>query len=555
MATETGLDRLPWAGRARGRARAHPALLTAGALVGLAALLPVVYLVIRTAGAGGETWDLLFRARTAAILGRSLLLVLTVTVFSTAVAVPLAWLTLRTDLPFKRVLSVAAALPLVVPSYVMATVVIEAFGPRGILQGLIEPVSGLERLPDVYGLRGATLTIVLISYPYVFLTVRGALRRMDPSLEEAARSMGLGPVTTFRRVTLPMLRPAMAAGGLLAALYALSDFGAVSLLRYETFTSAVFLQYESSFDRSVAASLALVLALLATAVLIADSVMRGRVTYHRSGSGTSRPPRVVELGRWRWPALALVTVPVITGLLVPLAVLGYWVARGWGRGLSPEAMVTPLRNSVGLAAVVALLTLAAALPVALLAVRHRSVFSRTLERVTYIGFGLPGIAVALSLVYFGVNVARPLYQTTALLVFACVVLFLPAVIGPLRASLLQVNPRVEEAARALGSRPLRVVSEITAPLILPGALAGAAMVFLMTMKELPATLILSPTGFRTLATTVWSSASEGLLSRAALPALVLVVVAGIPTAWFVLRDPVRRSGEADQGARPATGAG
>jgi iron(III) transport system permease protein len=168
-------------------------------------------------------------------------------------------------------------------------------------------------------------------------------------------------------------------------------------------------------------------------------------------------------------------------------------------------------------------------------------FSRTVERLTHISFGLPGIAVALSLVFFGVNIATPLYQTLPLLIFAYTVLFLPAAVGALTSSLVQVSPRVEEAAQALGRRPSRILVSVTLPLVLPGVLAGAAMVFLMTMKELPATLILSPIGFQTLAVSVWSSASEALFSRAAAAALLLVLAAGVPTAYLVLRDPARAS--------------
>jgi iron(III) transport system permease protein len=534
FSARTVLGRLGGAGAVR-RDRAPFVLWAAALLAGLAALLPVIYLIVRTAGAGGEVWDLFFRARTAAILGRTLLLISTVTAFSALVAVPVAWLTLRTDLPFRRVLSVATALPLVVPSYVMAMVIIEAFGPRGLLQGLLETPFGLHRLPEVYGLRGATLAVVLVSYPYVLLTVRGALRRQDPALEEAARSMGYGPLATFRQVTLPLLRPALAAGALLAALYALSDFGAVSLLRYETFTAAVFVQYESAFDRAVAASLALALAGLAVVLLAAEDFSRGRQAYHRSTAGAVRPGRVVELGNWRWPAFTLVMLPVAAGLLVPLAVICYWLAQGLARGTDFAPVLGPAGNSVYVSVLAALVTVAAAAPVAVLAVRHRSLVSRAVERVTYIGFGLPGIAVALSLVFFAINVARPLYQTVALLTFAYLVLFMPAAVGALRASLLQVSPRVEEAAMALGRTPARVLFTVTLPLVLPGALTGGAMVFLLTMKELPATLILGPIGFDTLATSVWSSASEGLFSRAAWPALLLVIAAGAPTAFLLLR--------------------
>ena len=179
------------------------------AIVATAALIPVVYLVARSINAGSDWIDIVWRPSTAAVFGRTFLLIALVTIISVAVAVPIAWLTVKSNIPLRRVLSVAAVLPLVMPSFVMATTVIEMYSPKGVLQGWLSGL-GVERLPDIYGLGGATLVLVLMTYPYVLLTVRGALRRMDPALEEAARAIGYGPVHTFRAVTLPMLRPAIA---------------------------------------------------------------------------------------------------------------------------------------------------------------------------------------------------------------------------------------------------------------------------------------------------------------------------------------------------------
>jgi iron(III) transport system permease protein len=177
-----------------------------------------------------------------------------VTAASVAVAVPLAWLTARTDLPGRRAWAVLAALPLVIPSYVGGFVLVSMFGPRGLLQDALAPL-GVERLPEIYGLPGAALALTLFSYPYVLLTVRGALRGMDPALEEASRSLGSGGWATFFRVTLPQLRPAIVAGALLVALYSLSDFGAVSLLQFDSFSREIYTQYRSAFDRTPAAIL------------------------------------------------------------------------------------------------------------------------------------------------------------------------------------------------------------------------------------------------------------------------------------------------------------
>jgi iron(III) transport system permease protein len=532
-----------------GDGKRPPALLVASAVaVALAALIPVVYLVVRSAGAGPELIDIIWRANTAAVFGRTFLLIAVVTAISAAVAVPVAWLTVKSNIPLRRVLSVASVLPLVLPSFVMATTVIEMYSPRGVLQGWLSRF-GVERLPEIYGLGGATLVLVLMTYPYVLLTVRGALRRMDPALEEAARAMGYSPVHTFRAVTLPMLRPAIAGGSLLVALYTLSDFGGVALLRYQTFTSTIMIQYQSSIDRTLAAVLSLVLVIIAVLLLLSEGFTRGSGAYHRSTVGAVRAARRIDLGRWRWAGVAVVGFPVLIGLVVPVGVLVHWLVRGLINDQQLLPLVVPARNSLYVSLLAAVVTVAAALPVAILAVRFRSRLSRFIERSTYIGFGLPGVVVALSLVFFGINVARPLYQSIWLLVFAYGVLALPASVGALRSSLLQVNPRIEEAAQGLGRSQWGVIFSVTVPLVMPGAFAGGAMVFLLTMKELPATLILSPIGYRTLSSSIWSAASEAFFAKTAAAALLLVLVAGVPTAYLTLRGYGDRSGVSDRSPR------
>ncbi len=515
--------------------RLPPAFVWAPA-VAIAALmlLTPVYLAIRAGQGGTELFDLVLTARTGAILLRTLLLMALVAGLSIALAAPVAWLTERCDLPARRVLGVLTALPLVVPSYVLAFIAVLALGPRGMVQGWLEPL-GVERLPEIYGLPGATLTLTLLSYPYVLLPVRAAIVRLDPSLEEAARGLGKSPISVFMQVTLPLLRPAVIAGGLLAALYTLSDFGAVSLMRYKTFTWTIFVQYGTSFDRTLAAGLSLILVALALVLLFGEMWGRGRAAYHRVTPGAAREVNLVPLGRWRWPAAAFVWSVVALALLAPMAVLGYWVVRGLLAGEPFDVLWTASRNSLYVSLLAAVVAAAAAIPIALLAVRYRSRAGRVLERLTYIGFALPGIAVALAFVFFASAYAGPLYQTAALLVAAYVVLFLPAAAGATQASLSQVDPRLEEAARGLGRAPLQAFVEVTLPLLARGALAGGALVFLLTMKELPATLILSPIGFTTLATSVWSAASEAFFARAAIPALLLIVLSSVPLAYLELR--------------------
>lgn len=498
-------------------------------------LLPIAYLVVRTAGAGEDAIHLLLRGRTLQVLANTALLALTVTAATSVLGVALAWLTVRTDLPLRRLWSVLLVLPLVVPSYVGGFVLVAAFGPRGMLQQVLAPL-GVERLPDIYGFPGAMVALTLFSYPYVLLSVRGALAGMDPSPEEAARSLGCDLRSTLLRVVLPQLRPAIAAGALLVALYTLSDFGAVSLLQFESFTYQIYIQYQGSFDRTLAALFALVLVCLTVAVLYAEGRARGRAKYYRSTVGSIRPLPIVPLGRWRWPALASCGLTVMAALALPIFVLAFWLVQGMTAGQPLQLVWGPALNSAYASSVATVVIVAAAIPVAILAVRYQSPLSALVERTTYIGFALPGIVVALALVFFGVRYATPLYQTLAMLIFAYVVRFLPQAVGAARASLLQVSPRMEEAARSLGSSVPGTMARITIPLLRRGLLAGAGLVFLTVMKELPATLILSPIGFETLATSIWSTTGEGLFARAAVPALLLILVSFIPMAFMAMDD-------------------
>ncbi len=506
-----------------------PAVLAAGA-----AALPLGYLLVRAIDAGTEALGRAWAPSTLEILVNSVVLTVLVVAGTVVLGVAFAWLTTRTDLPARRFWAVATALPLVVPSFVAGYAFIGALGPRGMLQSVL----GLERLPSIYGLFGATLVLVLISYPYVLLTVRGALQGLDPSLEEASRSLGRSSGETFRRVTLPLLRPAIGAGSLLVALYVLSDFGAVSLLRYDSFTRAIYTSYQAGFDRLSAVVLALVLVLFTVVLLWVEARFRGRAAQHRTGSGAGREPRIIHLGRWRWPAVGLCATVVALAMGVPLGVMAYWLARGVAAGeplrLAGETWAAAW-NSLTWSGLAALAAVALAVPVAAISVRYRSRASVLLERATYIGYAVPGVVIALALVFLGARYGGALYQTLPLLILAYVVLFLPQAVGAARASMLQVPPSVEEAGRSLGHSGLGVLLRVTTPMVRPGLITGGALVLLTAMKELPATLLLGPTGERTLATLVWDATREAFFARAAAPALVLMLLAGIPMAVLLHR--------------------
>ena len=485
-------------------------------VVAVAALLPVAYLLVRATDGGWKAIaDTLFLERTGRLLVRSLALAAAVSVASAAIGIALAWLTVRCDLPGRRVWRVVAALPLAVPSYVAAF----AF---------------VSNVPDLAGFLPTFAVLTLLSYPYVFLPVAAVLERVDPALEDAARSLGDGPFAAFRRVTLRQIRPAAATGSLLVCLYVLSDFGAVSILRFDSFTRVIYQSYQSSFDRRPAAILGCLLLVFTLGILLAEARTRGRARYYGGSRGAPRRPPLVRLGRWRWVALTLPVVVVGLALVVPLATTLRWLAESVRASVDMERIARAGGATAVASGLGAAVTAVAAVPVALLAARSRSRVAGFIERSSFVGHALPGIVVALSLVFFTVRFMNPLYQRLPVLVFAYVVLFLPLAVSSVYGSALQAPPALDEVARSLGKRPVEVFRTITAPLIAPGVGAGAALVFLTCLKELPATLLLGPTGFETLSTRVWSATQAGAYGDAALPALLLVAAGVLPT-WALTR--------------------
>ena len=512
------------AGATSSRRRAPVLLSAAAVVVGAAALLPMAYLVLRAAEADADARALVPFSITIDLAVDTAVLAAGVVAAALAVGVPYAWLVVRTDLPGRQLWSVAASLPLVIPSFVAALALLGALAPRGLAQQALEPL-GVESLPEITGYWGALLALTLSTYPYVFLLTAAGLRSVDPSSEEAARGLGASRLGVFFRVTLPSLRPSLAAASLLVALYVLSDFGAVSLMGYSTLTTAIYVRYESLLALDSAAILALVLVALAVVVVLLASRLRLRGAIYRATPGAGRAAEVVRLCRWRWPALAFCGLVSATFLVLPVGVLVWWSVRAdpiTGRaGIAWDAALHSAASAGAAAAIAA----AIVLPAALLAWRYPSPFSRLVERVTLFPSALPGIAVALALVFFGSRAGGFLYQSLALLLAAYVLRFMPYALASTRASLDTVSPRLEEAAISLGRRPLGATVAVVLPLARSGILAGAALVFLSTVKELPATLLLRPIGFETLATEIWKGTAIGAYSAVAPSALVLIAIA------------------------------
>jgi len=528
---------------ADGRADRTVGLTLLAGAIAATLLVPLTWLVLEAVRVEPtRAWELLARPATIEVLINTLLLMGGVTTLSILIGVPLAWLTVQTDLPFRRFWSVIVALPLVVPSYIGAFTFVSAFGPRGEFQTILQPF-GIDRLPEIYGLGGSILVITLYTYPYVYLTARAGLLSFDSTLLEAARTLNHGRWEAFRRVTLPHVRPSIAAGALLAALYAVSDFGTPVIMRLPVFTRQIFVELDS-FGQEYASLLSLQLLGIVLVILAIESRLRADGGGHGDGVGTAGEEPLISLGVWRWPATLLPAAVAGLALLVPLWILGLWfVTADLTARPSLALQVSTITNSVGVAAAAAVVAVAASVPVAYLAARHDSLAARVFERATYVGFAVPGIVLGLALVFLATgfdgldfSLVPAIYQTVPLLIFAYVVRFMPQAVGSIRTSTLQVDPQLVEAARTLGESPLRAFRTVTLPLVTPGIVAGGALVFLTTMKELPATLILRPTGFETLVTVIWRAQENAFYQYAVVPSLLLLAVSGLSMVVLLRQD-------------------
>lgn len=493
------------------RSRPPLILVIPAVAAALIAVAPIWYLLDRSLEQGwAEVVDELWRRRTLDLVARSLGLTAAVTLGSVMIGLIAAWLVVHSDLRGRRALQVAFTLPLAIPSYLAA-------------------FAWISWRPGLAGFTGAALVLTMVSYPYVMLPAIAALSRLDPAHEDVARSLGRSRMSVALRLTLPQIRTSIAAGALLVALYVLSDFGAVAAMRYEVFTWVIYGAYRAGFNPSRAAILATVLVLLALVLVAAEARVRGRATA-RVGSGSPRAHNPVPLGR-ATPLAYLFAAGVLGPALVfPLWRIVVWLTSYTSTDIDFGEVVSALGHTLLLAAAAAVATMLLAFQVGVLAARSSSPFARVLERTTYIGHGLPGIVVAISLVYVGVRVLRPIYLEPPLLVLGYVVLFLPLAVGAVRSSVEQSPARLEEVARSLGDRPRTVLRRVTAPLAAPGISAGAALVLLATMKELPVTLVLHPTGTETLATRLWRYTAVSDYANAGPYAIALVLFAAIPTA-------------------------
>lgn len=515
--------------RARAVRRTSPLFVIPAVVAAAVAILPLAYLFIRASANGMARYlDVVQRFGAFDLLIRTVLLSIATVITTIGIALPLAWAVTRTEFPLRRLFAVLFALPLVFPSYLGAFAFVTFFGPRGMLRDWL----GVESIPEIaYGFDGAMLVIALFSYPYVYLPLVAALRGLDPAIEESALLLSQSRVRVLLRVVLPQLRRPLSGGALLVALYTISDFGAVSIVRFETFTLGIYNAYLGLFDRSIAATLATILVLLASVILFLESkVSRSSVI---SRTGTPGHPMKYRLRGSGILFFILAALVIAVTLVIPLVVIATWSMHADNFAWSRIAAAVSGSFTASFAAAVAAALLS--VPVSLWVTRSGTRNARLIERAIYSGYALPGIVIALAIVFFATRVTPSLYQTLPLLVIAYVIRFTPEAAASSTASFASISPLFEDAARSLGSSQWNALRRVIFPMAYKGIAAGGALVFLTAMKELPATLILRPTGYETLATLIWTSTSESSYADAAIPAALLLVISGVPIYHLVIR--------------------
>jgi iron(III) transport system permease protein len=493
-------------------------------LVSLLALLPIAFVIGVSVQTGWATLvTLVLRPRVGELLINTVLLVLITIPLCVALGLALAWLTERTNMPGRRWWSLLATAPLAVPAFVHS-------------------YAWVSLVPPIHGLFAGVLVSVIAYFPFLYLPIAATLRRLDPAIEDVCESLGLKPWAVFFRVVLPQLRLAICGGALLVGLHLLAEYGLYAMIRFDTFTTAIFDQFKSTFNGPAANMLAGVLALCCLAMLTAESAARGTARYARVGSGSPREQRIVRLNlRTTLLALMLQGMTCVLALGVPLITLGKWLIAGGAQVWQLSELLPALEQTLMLGAAGALITTCAAIPIAWLSIRSPGPLQRVLESCNYITSALPGIVVALALVTLTIHFARPIYQTSITVLLAYLLMFLPRALVSLRAGIAQAPVELENMARSLGRSPGRALWLITLRLAAPGAAAGAALVFLAVSNELTATLLLAPNGTRTLATGFWAMTSE-IDYAAAAPYALLMILLSLPLTGLLYHQSKRTAG-------------
>ena len=502
---------------------------------------PGLYLIWRNITSDSDPLGLLFSEQTLSPLMRTINLTVLVTLSAAILGTGLAWLTIRTDLPSRRVLKLILPLPLVFPTFVGAAAFIRTLNPGGIANNLLENI-GIDRTLELHGLFGAWLVLTLFTYPYVYLPVAARLKNLPSSLEESARLLGDSGWATFRKVILPQIASSLFAGSLLVFLYTISDFGAVQLMRYDTLTRAIWTTRLN--NQPVSFALALILLSLAAFAVIVETLFSRK--FRKPDFATQVEVILTPLKKWKSLAVSVSWLIVFLALITPTIALGDWAADGLlreFRGGRPlfiefEDIIKPTINTAWISMLTAVIAAVIVLPVSYLVAKYRSPIGNTANAVMTSTFAMPGLLIALSMFFWTLRTswaAEHLRGTIVILIFAYLVRFSAQALAPARAAVASIPESMEDASQVLGASKIKRFFSIDLPVVTPGLLAGSGLVLMSTMKALPITLLVAPFEFPTLTTKIFQSFEAAFVAEGGLLALILVLLSAILTWILVIR--------------------
>ena len=520
-------------------------------------LLPLLVLALSWNSLDGTIWNHLLETQMARLLGNTLVLAVGVIVGVVLLGVSLAWLTSLCNFPGRRWLDWALMLPFAVPAYVLAFVMIGILDFAGPLQTTLRGWLGNEfRMVSIRSTGGVIFVLVLVFYPYVYMLARGAFLAQGRGLMEAARILGHSPWQAFWRVALPMARPAIGAGAALAVMETLADFGAVSVFNYDTFTTAIYKTWYGFYSLQTATQLASLLLLFVLLALYAERRAQGSKRF--PGSDKPRQGPLFQLRGVRgWLATGYCLLILALAFVIPLVQLFYWLFTS-GSDFD-ERYWSLIRNTLTLGGIAAVTTVVVAM-LLVLARRLQPIRRvRSAVALANLGYALPGSVLAVGIMFafsvadnqlvvplqawLGVDSPSPLLLGSLFaLLLAYLIRFMAVASGPLDTALARIRPALPEAAHSLGHTGASVFWRVYLPLLMPGLLSAGLLVFVDVLKEMPATLLMRPFGWDTLAVRIHSLTAEGNWPEAALPAITLVATGLLPVIVLIRRSaqPVSR---------------
>ncbi|MDA9640706.1 iron ABC transporter permease [Candidatus Actinomarina] len=503
------------------------ALIITNFIILITFLLPTFYLIWRFL-TFTRSYVSFFRSwNVFDLLLNTMLLFIFVVISSLILGLLISIILVRFNIPGSKILFTLSVLPLVIPSYIGALTYVSAFSPKGLFVQLFSSL-GINEIAGIDGFFGSWLVLTLFTYPYVVLICSSALRNLDSTVEDAARSLGKNRFNVYTQVVIPRLKKPIIFSGLLVGLYVISDFGAVSLMRYSTLTKAIYSYYEFNINGDPVIFYSSILIVLA---LLISFIQRGSEEARSAKvSGTPKISEKTNLSpRSKVLIYTFLSLVIFSGLILPISVLSYWLIRGLSAGNSVRAVFGGVVGSLSVSLLAALFSVIVSTPIIIMVSQYRSKFGNVLERIMLALYGLPHISVGVAILFITIKIFPSIYQSFTALIISYLIVFLPQAIGAGQASMEQVKSNYLDASAGLGMSKLKSFYRITLPLIYRGLFAGGALVFLSTMKELPQTLLLRPTGLNTMAIDIWSYASEGLFTQAAFSSFILLAISAIPT--------------------------